>query len=343
MGSPLRALKIIGPRRALNIAWRFALARATEASMPLAVSLEITSMCNLSCAYCGRQEPDRELSTAEVIRLIDELYRAGMLRLGITGGEATLRPDLGQVINHAVDLGVFTSLFSNGLHVARRLEELSRIHLYNTSLDGGRQAHDKNRGEGAWERAVEAIRAVRARGIPVLTYTVIHRESLEELDGILRLARLEGFACVFSPMVNHARMRDDARVDAALSDEIRGAFRRLLELKRGGAPVANSGVYLQAVADGQWEGGTRCRAGQFFCAVGPGGEMAPCGLLLGSDQVVDCRSAGFDGGFHQLQPGQCESGQCFTGPEMSYLLNLDAGALGNLLRGLGRHLMGAGA
>lgn len=66
---------------------------------PLACQWEVTCRCNLHCVMCYTDcfnEPERirqELSTAELLRIMEELAQAGCLELCLTGGEPLAQPD----------------------------------------------------------------------------------------------------------------------------------------------------------------------------------------------------------------------------------------------------------
>src|SRR5262249_31776721 len=76
--------------------------------VPLNASIELTLRCNIRCLHCynfDRDEPraacDKpELSTAEILRVMDELRAAGCLFVALTGGEALSHPDLFVFIDH---------------------------------------------------------------------------------------------------------------------------------------------------------------------------------------------------------------------------------------------------
>src|SRR5881396_2360482 len=67
--------------------------------VPLTGQWELTCRCNLRCVMCYTDcfnHPENirnELSTSEIIRIMDELAEAGCVELCLTGGEPLARPD----------------------------------------------------------------------------------------------------------------------------------------------------------------------------------------------------------------------------------------------------------
>ena len=69
-------------------------ARMSRRRTPLFVTLCVTNRCNLRCIYCYEEYYDRnhrEMSTAEILSLIDQLAAMGTRYISINGGEALLR------------------------------------------------------------------------------------------------------------------------------------------------------------------------------------------------------------------------------------------------------------
>jgi hypothetical protein len=113
-----------------------------ERQKPL--SGEISAPYRLDCALTYRlpadEAPDaapiervaRELSTAEWKLILDKAWAAGIPHVVFTGGEATLREDLPELIAHAEGLGQVSGLLSNGLSLAN---EMYLDRLLNAGLD----------------------------------------------------------------------------------------------------------------------------------------------------------------------------------------------------------------
>src|SRR2546422_812159 len=114
---------------------------------PLACQWEITCRCNLRCVMCYTDcfnRPDlirNELSTSEILRIMDELAAAGCLDLVLTGGEPLARPDFFDIYERAKENGFLTTLFTNGTliteTVAHRLalSESARLRLMHDDPD----------------------------------------------------------------------------------------------------------------------------------------------------------------------------------------------------------------
>lgn len=107
---------------------------------------EISAPYRLDCALTYRlpanEAPDsapiervsRELSTEEWKAILDKAWAAGVPHVVFTGGEATLRDDLPELIAHAEGLGQVSGLLSDGLRLAdevylNRLLRLGLDHL----------------------------------------------------------------------------------------------------------------------------------------------------------------------------------------------------------------------
>lgn len=78
----------------------------------------------LDCALTYRLTPgavpvqSAELTTREWQTILDKAWEAGIPHVTFTGGEATLRPDLVDLLDHAESLGMVTGLLTDGLRLA---------------------------------------------------------------------------------------------------------------------------------------------------------------------------------------------------------------------------------
>ncbi len=166
---------------------------------PYSCQWEITCRCNLRCIMCYTDcfnRPDsirHELTTPEILRIMDELAEAGCLELCLTGGEPLARPDFFVLYNHAVTSGFLVTVFTNGTlvteDVADRFAALppSRIEI---SLHGLTEEtfEQITQGRGSHHRCMTAIRLLRERGLPLLLKTTAMTVNRHEIIRIKRYA-----------------------------------------------------------------------------------------------------------------------------------------------------------
>src|SRR5436190_23082274 len=121
--------------------------------------IKVTARCNLRCSFCDywRMRERDELSTDEYFRVLDQLAAAGCVKVHFSGGEATLRKDLSDLLARSAGLGMKTNLTTNGtlLNEERaRLMVEAGTHSVSLSLDGpDAKTHDALRGvPGAFDR-----------------------------------------------------------------------------------------------------------------------------------------------------------------------------------------------
>lgn len=151
---------------------------------------EITRACNLRCEHCGSMAGDprrAELSTAECLRVVDELARLGNRLITLSGGEPTLRRDWPELAKAAVSRGIVVNLVTNGQTDPNELALSARqVGLANVavSLDGLEQTHDALRGIGTFGRATTAIRTLVDAGIWVDVMVTVNRWNRRELQAL---------------------------------------------------------------------------------------------------------------------------------------------------------------
>jgi radical SAM protein with 4Fe4S-binding SPASM domain len=145
----------------------------------------------------------KELSTEEwkrIFRIFKE--EAKIPFFSFTGGEPLLRPDLEELASFARSLGLRVNLITNGsLATPKRAASLKAagIDTAQVSLESpDSRIHDALCGvEGAWERTVAGIGALRGAGVSVQTnstLTALNRESLLALPAFLASLGVERFS-----------------------------------------------------------------------------------------------------------------------------------------------------
>ncbi len=98
----------------------------------------LTSRCNCKCEMCNmhRREPE-SISFSDAKKILDFLEKNHFLVVYMTGGEPTLHPDVVKIVKYADDLGLLTTMTTNGTVNKHTLMDLKDAGLYliSVSLD----------------------------------------------------------------------------------------------------------------------------------------------------------------------------------------------------------------
>ena len=146
--------------------------------------------CNLECRHCinasGPKSPWlKPLDAATIARAIREAEGAGVKEIYFTGGEPFLHGEILPLLELALAAAPTTVLTNGtliGPEMADALAALAARAAYSLELrvsldDTDQERNDRIRGEGAWGKAVEAVRLLRERGLlPIVTATEITRD-----------------------------------------------------------------------------------------------------------------------------------------------------------------------
>ncbi len=170
-----------------------------EAPRPRHAVWEFTSACDQRCVHCGpRSGPRRpdELTTAESLKMIEELAAAGVGEVTLIGGEAYLRADLLPIVRAIRQAGMTATLTTGGYNLTRELADglvEAGIQSVSVSIDGMQQCHDAlRRRPHSWDRAFAALRHLRAAGAQIASNSQINARTLPDLEPLLERLAPEG-------------------------------------------------------------------------------------------------------------------------------------------------------
>ena len=236
---------------------------------PLVLMLEPLFRCNLTCVGCGKIDyPDailnKRLSVQECLDAVDE---CGAPMVAIPGGEPLIHKEIGEIVKGIVARKKFVSLCTNALLLEKKLHlfEPSPYLFFSVHLDGIKKHHDKSVCmDGGFERAVDGIKAAKAKGFSVnVNCTVFDGHPAEDIAEFLDLTAELGVGVSISPGYAYERAPDQEHfLSRRKTKEV---FRKVFALGKGKKwnldslrhvprlPRRQSGIPLHAVghADAQ--------------------------------------------------------------------------------------------
>jgi AdoMet-dependent heme synthase len=277
--------------------------------VPKWIAWETTRRCNLRCVHCRSSSDEHAttggFTTAEALKLIDELSDYCKPVLVLSGGEPLLRPDIWQLAAHGTARGLRMCLATNGVLVddaaCQQMKEVG-IRMVSLSLDGATAAtHDDFRRQpGAFDATVRASERLRRSGVPFLINSSFTKRNQEEIPKCYELAKRLGATAWYMFMIvptgrgaeimNELISKEDydkilewhyetEKLEPELLMRPTCAphyYRVVLQKNRGQAPEDKLKRRSLSFSTG---GGKGCIAGQTICLIDAFGEVQPCSYL----------------------------------------------------------------
>jgi len=273
---------------------------------PLSGSLELTYRCNLRCQHCyvafgHRGVPGKqELSTGEILHLLDDLADQGCLWLLITGGEPLIRSDFAEIYTAARRKGFLVTLFTNATMVTPRIADLLAEYppfLVEVSLYGRTQGtyEGVTAIPGSYPHALRGIELLRERKIQLKLKTMAMTLNQHEIIAMEDFARSLGLDFRYDPMINAGADHSTNPHQFRLSPEEAVAFDRANENRKGDLlrfydqqnSVARDDNLLYS-----------CSAGLFYFHIDPFGMLSMC--MMARNPAYDLRQGSFKEGWEHF-------------------------------------------
>jgi sulfatase maturation enzyme AslB (radical SAM superfamily) len=218
--------------------------------------------CNLECPFCleGSRPGDTRLERIklnEIKPYLDQATQLGVQRFYFTGGEPLIVKDIVKILEYALNLRP-CMVISNGtapllkrLHQLQLLKQQKHALSFCISIDHpDQQLHDKDRGWGNFQRAIEGLQLLHAQEFPITIIRQIHdgedvASVLNRYKQLLRKANLpEDVAIHALPDFGRPGITSDAttNVTKLISNKPKCSHSRML-LKRNGQFGVNACLF----------------------------------------------------------------------------------------------------
>jgi MoaA/NifB/PqqE/SkfB family radical SAM enzyme len=164
-------------------------------SAPLKVQIQTTKICNLKCGTCavfgGECNEAAQMSSKQILELIEKLASMGVLNIEWSGGEPLLRKDFWAFVKHAADLGLSQNLLTNGTcFSSKNAKFLSSFYRIQISLDGVGETFNRIVGRNAWNTFLRSMDSIRDMGLNIVMGAVLQRENVNHLDEIVEFCSI---------------------------------------------------------------------------------------------------------------------------------------------------------
>lgn len=141
--------------------------------------------CNLNCRLCYTQKTTNILSNENILDFLKRYQKAVNLKsILFCGGEVFTLPDFPGLVNNLISQGIFISIITNGtIDKLSEIKEPKNCQLL-VSLDGPKEIHDQNRGQGNFQKSLDFINRALSLGFPVEIMFLVTPQSYPYIDSL---------------------------------------------------------------------------------------------------------------------------------------------------------------
>ena len=299
---------------------RYLHSKGARLGLPIGGTFELTARCNFDCPMCYvhlKQEDieaqGRELTAQQWIDIARQARDAGMVFALLTGGEPFVRKDFFEIYHAMKELGLMISINSNGSMLnGPILEKLLEDPPFrvNVSLYGGsNETYCGMCGQPAFDRVVENIAALKARGVDVRLNVSITPYNREDLEAICRKAEELGVHVkVASYMYPSIRVNggkygygDRLDPDAAAAANVQWDLLRFTpeEFAQRACAMHEFALVEGSKCAADLDEGVGCRAGSTAFWMTWDGRMLPCGMMTTPEAYP--LEVGFEAAWEQIR------------------------------------------
>lgn len=166
--------------------------RNKKSHFPLEGQIELTYRCNLNCIHCyckGLENKEKESSTEEWKRILDEIQKQGCIRLCFTGGEPLVRDDFLEIYSYAKKKGFIITIFTNGQALTKKIIDYLAKSLpfsIEITLNGitPETYESITQTPGSFSKVIENIKRLAEKKIKLILKTNCLKQNKDEIGKI---------------------------------------------------------------------------------------------------------------------------------------------------------------
>ena len=137
------------------------------------MQLYLTNSCNMTCPHCymmAGKKAENEMTTKEIMDILNAYRKSGGRDIKMTGGEIALRNDLHKIVQYGKSIGLRIDLLTNGtIWDEKSIKQIiPYINSVQISIDGyNEEENAKIRGAGNFQKALDAVNLFVKNGATV--------------------------------------------------------------------------------------------------------------------------------------------------------------------------------
>ena len=160
------------------------------------LDMHIVNYCGLECKHCYLVKGHDAMPFGMFKDICEDLlavpHPAKDIDIMLGGGDALLHPDFGRMVRFLRERLLPIRMSSSGILIPEFMNFFEKEDSIQISVDGDRETHDFIRGEGVYDKAVNALNLLSEAGIPHSIAFTACKENMHSISSVLNLCRETG-------------------------------------------------------------------------------------------------------------------------------------------------------
>lgn len=177
------------------------------------VMFELTYNCSEMCIHCynlGATRNNTEISErgnrnemllTDYIKVIDELYNQGLVKVCLSGGDPFSKQDVWEIIEYLYEKDIAIDVYTNGQRLIGKTEKLAEYYprLVGISIYSGiAEEHDYiTRVKGSWDKSVQVISKLSDFAVPINIKCCVMKPNVNSYYSVSDIAKKYGAVMQF--------------------------------------------------------------------------------------------------------------------------------------------------
>lgn len=259
-----------------------------KCNIPFQILIDPTSACNMKCKGCWAAEYGHKnnLTFEEMSSIVSQGRELGTHFYMFTGGEPLIRKDdLIKLCETYPDCAFLS--YTNGTLIDEKFcDEMIRVGNFAVaiSVEGEESISDERRGEGHYQKAIEAMKLLKSKGCLFGISVCYTNKNVESVTSDEFLDKMLELGVKFGLYFNYMPVGHDSPADLIPTPDQREYMYYWLKRVRNsktGKPM----FFMDFQSDGEYVGG--CIAGgRNYFHINSAGDMEPCVFIHFSDSNI---------------------------------------------------------
>lgn len=250
------------------------------------LQFHISDQCNLRCKHCYQENySSNQLKYEEIIDILEQ-FKEFLLEknlkghINLTGGEPLVNPDFFKILDYIASNkeNYSFAILTNGTLITEKIAE--KISKYNPqyvqiSIDGDKKTHEKIRGKGTLEKAIQGIQNLNQYGVYTSISFTAHKKNYKSFKKVVNIAKKARANKVWTDRLIPIGGAKELSKITLNSKETKKIFKTVYKLmKKTKETQITMSRALQFLETGETP--YKCTAGIRLITVMENGDVVPC-------------------------------------------------------------------